>query len=180
MSDTITLRHTIAKDKTGVKFYQVSHCTIGNLAFAWGSYGPVNVLNKASNGEPSYQLSSQARVWFPSASRPFHVTSDAKAATARSLQMRDDIISRKKKSSSKYQFDTAEATGYMEQITPRDLLDFLRTHAQMDDAANSELLAAIANFGLSPSPDQAQPTEARPEPVKQNDTALKNKLWGTW
>lgn len=176
----ITLTHRLSKDKAGTKFYQITKCTIGNVALAWGSYGSCIVLKTGPGGEPIHKLARQTRVWFEDSSRPFIIADGAELADGAAESLAGNIWTKKEKSKSGYRFGSAAP--YTEQVSPRELLDFLSSRASMNDETKSDLISAIVSAGVEvESALTSAPTGAgAPEIVRENDTAKTNDQWGTW
>lgn len=177
----LIVRSVLSKDKAGTKFYQVSEVTVGNLALAWGSYGPAIALKSNADGDGYHPLADQKRVWFANDKWPFIATAgDAAAVAGAAHRMAEEIKGKKERSKSGYRFDhTASHT--TEAITPSELLAFLRQRASLQPEAVEELMDAITGLaGVSDDADGSWIKVSEPEKPRENATKQTNALWGTW
>lgn len=175
-----TVKHRLGFAESGTKFYQVSSVVIGDIGFYWGAFGSRVVLKAdAASGSLAQKLEQQSRTFFPS-KLPETLRPEPGLAELRLDEHAETLMEKKRKSKSKYSWDCADAEEVKEEVTLKQLMDFLNAGAlnQLSPDTAQAVRDKIAQVASEPELVPAAPTPA----AARQDTAhlYEPDRWGAW
>lgn len=176
------VKHRLGFAEGGAKFYQVSSVVIGDIGFYWGAYGSRVVLKPdPASGRLAQRLDQQSRTHFP-ANLPETLLPEPGLAELRLDKLADALMEKKRKSKSKYSWTDPDAEETREEVTLKQLMDFLNAGPLNNvsvDTANAvrEKIAQVA------SEPELELVPVKPSPaVVREDTSHQYEpdRWGAW